>query len=180
MKLYTRQGDAGQTALFGGQRVEKNTLRVEAYGGVDELNSAIGFAAVVAEPEHIKPVLMQLQPELFELGSALCTPPGETIGHVKPFNGAQVERLEREIDRLTAVLEPMRHFVLPGGTESAARLHLARTVCRRAERQIVALAQAEPVDAPVLSYINRLSDLLFAMARRANQLAKVADIAWKP
>lgn len=180
MKLYTRQGDDGSTSLFGGQRVQKDVLRVQAYGEVDELNSVIGLAAVVADEHHLRPLLLRVQAELFELGTAICTPPGKPVAHVTPFTNDQVERLEREIDTMTESLEPMRNFILPGGCESAARLHVARTVCRRAERAIVSLAHVEPVDAPVLAYINRLSDLLFAMARRANQLAGVADVPWQP
>lgn len=180
IKLYTKQGDDGSTTLFGGQRVDKHALRVEAYGTLDELNSVLGLAAAVADEHHLRPMLLRLQAELFELGSAICTPPGKSVAHVSPFTAAHVERLERTIDDLTESLEPMRNFILPGGSEAAARLHLARTVCRRAERLIVALARIEPVEGPVLAYVNRLSDLLFAMARRANQLAGVADVAWKP
>lgn len=179
VKLYTRHGDDGSTSLFGGQRVEKHALRVEAYGAIDELNSALGLAATAADGT-LKPIIEQLQAELFQLGATVCTPPGKSVRHVAPVTGAHVAQLETTIDALTEGLAPMRHFILPGGSEAAARLHVARTVCRRAERRLVALAQHEAVDPPVLAYFNRLSDLLFAMARAANHRAGVADVPWKP
>lgn len=183
MKLYTRRGDDGGTDLFGGARVGKDALRVAAYGTVDELNASIGLCAARCDGEAavvLRPVLIGLMSRLFEVGADLATPRGDgAAGSAIPRVGeAQTEELEREIDRLCEALPPMRHFVLPGGTDLAARLHLARTVCRRAERMCVSLAGEADVGPVIVPYLNRLSDLLFAMARRANQLAGVEDVPW--
>lgn len=186
MKLYTKRGDAGLTDLYGGQRVGKDHLRVEAYGTVDELNSLIGLVLCGAERELVEP-LKSIQSRLFEIGADLATPHGEFDeagnetgrGSTVPRVGeAQVSELEQWIDAVCEPVPAMQHFVLPGGSETAARLHVARTVCRRAERMSVALTHHEPIGDHVIVYLNRLSDLLFAMARRANQLAGVADVPW--
>ena len=179
MKLYTRNGDDGSTGLFGGQRVPKDDPRVEAYGTVDELNSALGFAAAACAFDELTAIIARLQPALFDLGSHLCSPGGANP-HVAPFTEAHIEEFERTIDAVCAPLETMKNFVLPGGTELASRLHLARCVCRRAERLMVGVARTQPVEGVLIIYMNRLSDLLFAMARRANQLAGVPDVPWKP
>lgn len=180
MKLYTRHGDDGTTGLFGGQRVDKDSLRVAAYGLVDELNSALGLARCACGHDELTRIIDRLQPELFVLGANLCMPPGQRSDHIPPLSDQQVARLETTIDAVCEPLPAMRYFILPGGCELAARLHVARTTCRAAERAAVGLARAEPVDPPAIQYLNRLSDLLFAMARRANQLEGIEDVPWKP
>jgi cob(I)alamin adenosyltransferase len=196
-KIYTRTGDAGTTALGTGERVPKHALRIAAYGSVDETNAAIGAARVhLAGNAGLDAVLARIQNDLFDLGADLCVP--ETGIETAPEGGAeasrrppgrerlrvseaQVERLEAEIDSMTGELQPLRSFVLPGGSPAAAALHVARTVCRRAERAVVALAGAprEHVSAPVLKYINRLSDLLFVASRMANDRGR-SDVLWVP
>ncbi|MBI1374224.1 MAG: cob(I)yrinic acid a,c-diamide adenosyltransferase [Phycisphaera sp.] len=181
MKLYTRQGDDGSTGLFGGQRVSKDALRVEAYGTVDELNSTLGLAAAACASDELSAIIDAIQPRLFDLGADLCTPADSPhADKIARIAERHVDELERMIDATCAPLPPMKQFVLPGGCELSARLHVARCVCRRAERIIVSLDHAEPVGPNVVAYVNRLSDLLFAMARRANQLAGVEDVPWKP
>ena len=177
-KLYTRTGDGGMTRLGDMSQVPKTSTRIAAYGCVDELNSAIGLARA-SGAEH-DDVLARVQNDLFDLGADLCVPPGRwrrrAPARRKP---QQVLFLEQQIDHLTRDLAPLRSFILPGGKLSAAWLHLARTVCRRAERVTWQLAEQEQVGEPVLLYLNRLSDLLFAMARAANDGGK-ADVLWKP
>ena len=179
MKLYTKTGDDGTTGLFGGQRVRKDCLRVEAYGTVDELNAALGLAAAACQNAGLSAVLARLQNELFDLGAVLCSPPGPLPQHIRPITRDHVDRAERDIDAICSELPDLKNFILPGGSELAARLHLSRCIARRAERIMVALGESEPVDPNVLVYINRLSDLLFAMARRANQLEGIEDVFWK-
>jgi cob(I)alamin adenosyltransferase len=178
MKIYTRTGDDGSTGLFGGTRVRKSELRIECYGTVDELNAAIGLSAA-SSAASLRSLLTVTQGELFIIGAELAIPRG--AGHppgMEPLGEASITRLEAEVDAAEAMLPPLHNFILPGGCESAARLHLARTVCRRAERLAVALAADEPVDPIVLTYLNRLSDWLFVQARWANHAAGVADIPW--
>lgn len=179
MKLYTKRGDDGQTDLIGGIRVAKSHLRVAAYGCVDELNATLGLALALCENDAIRITLITAQGRLFDLGAQLATPDSKkpTAGRVKPDH---VTQIEHQIDAATENLPELRSFILPGGTDLAARLHLARTVCRRAEREAVALAEQEPVDPLVIVYLNRLADLLFALARQANHLAGVADVPWLP
>jgi cob(I)alamin adenosyltransferase len=179
MRIYTRTGDDGSTGLFGGARTSKGDPRVEAYGEVDEANAAIGLVRSAGAPPPVEAVLAKVQPLLFDLGAALATPPGRASAPAGPTD-ADVADLERAIDELEAHLAPLKTFVLPGGSEAAARLHLARTVCRRAERATVRLAASEPVADGVIRYLNRLSDLLFVQARYANHAAGVADVPWKP
>ncbi len=184
MKIYTRKGDAGETALFGGARVPKNDIRVEAYGTVDELNSALGLAAS-ALPDSMdewRARLQAVQADCFTLGAILATP---DIGEAKPKHipdlpDSRVTQLEEWIDQLDEEVEPLRAFVLPGGSESAAMLHQARSICRRAERRVVALTQMQQLDTIVLRYLNRLSDFLFAIARAANARQGVPDVEWHP
>ncbi len=183
MKLYTKRGDAGKTDLFGGQRVSKDHLRVEAYGTVDELNATVGLClSLTAVPGEIAEPLRTIQSRLFEIGADLATPrdpadmdKGGMVPRVQP---EQVAELEGWIDALCDPLPAMKTFILPGGTELSARLHLCRTVCRRAERLTIALSHVEPVGDAVIVYLNRLSDLLFAMSRFANHAAGVADVPW--
>jgi cob(I)alamin adenosyltransferase len=186
-KIYTRTGDAGTTALGTGARVAKDSLRIAAYGSVDETNAALGVARVqlAAALPDLDAVLARIQNDLFDLGADLCAPEAEPKSNPKRarlrVSEAQVQRLEDEIDGMNAKLAPLRSFVLPGGTPAAAALHVARTVCRRAERAIVALARepGEHVSPPVLKYINRLSDLLFVASRTVNDLGR-ADVLWVP
>ncbi|WP_062204176.1 cob(I)yrinic acid a,c-diamide adenosyltransferase [Aureimonas sp. AU12] len=181
-KIYTRTGDAGTTALGSGERRLKSDLRIDSYGTVDELNSAIGIARLHADGD-LDAVLARVQNDLFDLGADLATPetdkplPYERLAIVQ----SQVDALEREIDRLNADLEPLNSFVLPAGTPLSAHLHLARTIARRAERLMVDLVQreGERVSDAALKYVNRLSDLLFVMARHANDGGR-ADVLWVP
>ena len=178
MKIYTRTGDQGETGLFGGPRVRKDAGRIEAYGTVDELNAALGLARAAAPPPQVDAILGRIQNELFVLGAELASPqPGHAA--VPTTQPAHVSALAAEIDRLQEALPPLKEFILPGGTSAAAHLHLARTVCRRAERRVVALAAAEPVSPTVVQYLNRLSDLLFVLARSANHAAGQPDQPWQ-
>ena len=181
-RIYTRTGDKGRTRLATGQTVSKADPRVETYGAVDETNACLGLARLHTgtDPEF-DALLGRIQNELFDLGADLSTPPkpGEADGAVLRVSDGQVENLEREIDRLNALLPALTSFVLPGGSPAAAALHLARTVCRRAEREAVRLADAgEPVSGPAMRYLNRLSDLLFVAARFANDRG-AAEVSWK-
>ncbi len=177
MKIYTKTGDSGQTGLLGGLRVAKDAPRIEAYGTVDELNAAIGIARSQAPPDDIDRLLTQIQNTLFDLGAELATAGGH---HRKPakISESHIETLETEIDRFEAGLEPLKQFILPGGTPLAAHLHLARTICRRAERRVVTLVAAEnrELSPLIIVYLNRLSDLLFVLARSANAAAGEADV----
>jgi cob(I)alamin adenosyltransferase len=180
MKLYTRGGDAGETGLIGGTRVSKNTPRVATYGEVDELNAVLGVAAAALAPGAHRDALIEVQRVLFTLGAELATPPGkEAARGTPPLDGRHATALEAAIDALTAQVPPLRHFVLPGGSPAGAALHHARTVCRRAERAVVGLAAAEPVNAQAVIYLNRLSDYLFALARAVNHEAGASEPIWQ-
>jgi cob(I)alamin adenosyltransferase len=186
-KIYTRTGDAGTTALGSGERRSKDDLRIEAYGTIDEANAMIGLARVTTATEpawaRVDAMLLCAQNDLFDLGADLCVPDEGSVGQREPLRivQAQVDRLERKIDELNAELEPLHSFVLPGGCAAAAALHMARTVTRRAERLIVALAATpgEYVGEPALKYVNRLSDFLFVAARYVNRKGE-GDILWVP
>lgn len=178
MKIYTKTGDAGDTGLFGGTRVSKASQRVAAYGDVDELNSVLGLVRAHRIDDERDALLGAIQSELFDLGAELAARPGKE-GAAPQIDDAEIERLERAIDRADGELEPLASFILPGGSMAAAHLHLARTVCRRAERSAVALASAEAVRPAVIRYLNRLSDLLFVLARLANARAGVTDVPWE-
>lgn len=178
MKLYTKQGDDGSTGLIGNVRVSKTDPRVVAYGEVDETNAAIGLALVASDDQRIIAALTDIQGEMFTLGAELATPSEQDASNV--ISEVHIERLEQWIDEYSHDVEPLRNFVLPGGHEVAARLHYARTVCRRAERAVVELSQLQTVRSEPLIYLNRISDLLFAMARYVNQSAGVSDTIWKP
>lgn len=178
MKIYTRTGDDGSTGLFGGSRVRKTDPRIECYGTVDELNAAIGLAVVASSPQ-LRALLTVAQGELFVIGAELATPGGvPRPPGMEPLGAPSIARLEAEIDAAEASLSPLRNFILPGGCEAAARLHVARTVCRRSERLAVALAAEQPVDPMVITYLNRLSDWLFVQARWSNHAAGVQDVPW--
>ncbi len=183
MNLYTRTGDDGTTGLFGGDRVSKDHPRIVAFGTIDELNACVGLAAACNTNEgyETRPlrVFRELQSRLFDIGADLAAPMGSKHeDKIKRIDGDDVKQVETWIDGIDAENEPMKNFVLPGGTELAARLHLARTVCRRAEREVIALARAGPVNDQLRIYLNRISDLLFALARRANKEAGVKDVPW--
>ncbi len=179
-RIYTKSGDEGLTGLGDGSRVSKDSLRVTAYGEVDELNSVLGI--VLLDPTFAEQkLLLRIQNELFDLGADLCTPysADEDPTHKLRILPEQVAQLEQEIDRLNEPLSPLRSFVLPGGTSASAYLHLARTVCRRAERTLVSLMQSEPVNKHAFIYLNRLSDLFFVMARYLNEKGQ-NDVLWIP
>ena len=181
-RIYTRTGDKGTTGLASGERRKKHDLRVEAYGTVDETNACVGLARLHTEGE-VDAMLSRIQNELFDLGADLATPETEKPLPYEPLRilDAQVERLEREIDRLNEALSPLRSFVLPGGSPAAAALHLARTVCRRAERLVVALAEkpGEAISPAANKYLNRLSDFLFVASRHENDRGG-GDVLWVP
>jgi cob(I)alamin adenosyltransferase len=178
-KIYTKTGDDGTTGLFGGGRVPKDHARIEAYGSVDELDSVIGLCRALPGNDWIDPLLQQIQNNLFVLGADLATPLETRSNYTIPRIGEEDSKLlERAIDEHTAALPELKHFIHPGGCELAARLHFARTVCRMAERRLVTLAAKEEIGTYDAIYLNRLSDLLFTLARKANQLAGVKDVQW--
>lgn len=182
MKIYTRTGDQGETGLFGGGRVPKDAQRVAAYGDVDELNAAIGWAITrLGEGEgDMQDRLMLVQRDLFAIGAHLATPHGaRTGGRLPDLPRSRPTDFEAWIDAVEERVGPLSHFILPGGSEAGATLHLARTVCRRAERSVVGLARTEVVDPDIVKYLNRLSDLLFELARAANMDAGQAEIPWR-
>jgi cob(I)alamin adenosyltransferase len=178
-RIYTRGGDTGETSLGDGARVAKHDPRVEAFGTVDEANAAIGLARLSA-PAEADAMFARIQNDLFDLGADLCTPEdGRRAAGALRIQASQVERLEREIDALNAELKPLDSFILPGGTSCAAHLHLARTVTRRAERLVAALAARESVNGEALKYLNRLSDHLFVLSRHLNDKG-AGDVLWTP
>jgi cob(I)alamin adenosyltransferase len=180
-KIYTKKGDAGDTSLGGGQRVPKDHLRVQAYGTLDELNSQLGVALAVGLCDRLAEVLPSIQNELFDLGSDLCfLEEDKQVYKLPQIEPRHVERLEALIDEMTAVVGPLENFILPGGSPGAAHLHVARTVCRRAEREVATLAREESIAAQVLPYLNRLSDALFVMARYENRERSVPEPLWRP
>jgi cob(I)alamin adenosyltransferase len=181
VKIYTRRGDAGETDLFGGPRVAKDALRVEAYGSVDELNAVLGLAAAASAHAEIRELLAGVQSTLFDVGAWLATPDAahRAKAGTPSARDEDVARLEQRIDAFEGELAPLKTFVLPGGTPAAAALHHARTVCRRAERRVVSLDREERVGEVTLRYLNRLSDLLFVLARVENHRAGVADVPWR-
>ncbi len=178
-KIYTRKGDDGTTALGGGQRVPKDSPRVNAYGTVDELNAAIGVALAHGLSPRLMDVLPTIQNELFNLGSDLAFVEDDKTRHPLPqIEERHIEKLEQLIDELNAAVGPLDNFVLPGGSFGAAQLHLARTICRRAERAVISLSHAEPIGPHVSVYLNRLSDVLFVMARYENKQRGIAEPLW--
>jgi len=187
-RVYTRGGDKGETGLAGGQRVPKDSLRIEAYGTVDELNATIGVARATAEEslsghgklEELDAILKRVQHELFNVGSILATLPQDVHPRQARVTEVEIAQLEAEIDRMNAVLPALRSFVLPGGCRLNADLHVCRTVCRRAERIAVALSRQEPIDGEIIRYLNRLSDALFVWSRWASHTLGVPEILWEP
>lgn len=187
MKVYTKTGDSGTTALFGGTRVPKDHLRIESYGTVDELNSFLGLIRDQDMDQHYKSILMEIQDRLFTLGALLATPAdkvqlknGERRLKNLGISASDSELLEKEIDRMEESLPPMTHFVLPGGHQTVSYCHIARCVCRRAERLVVQLSHNEAIDASILKYLNRLSDYLFVLARKLTVDLKAEEIKWIP
>ncbi len=187
MKIYTKTGDDGSTGLFGGGRIRKSDPRIECFGTIDELNASIGLAAAAVEGQastpseyEMKNWLRQIQHELFNIGSHLATPAeSPSAAKLPPLDEMMIGRLEMQIDQAEEQLAPLRQFILPAGSEDACRLHLARTICRRAERRIVAFAMDRPVPRLIITYLNRLSDWLFVMARLSNHRAGVEDVPWE-
>ena len=187
MKIYTKTGDAGTTALFGGSRVPKHNIRIESYGTVDELNSIIGIIRSHEIDEHSKNILVQIQKKLFTIGSTLATDPkkavlksGKERLKIEKVNEGHIELLEKEMDTMNAELPELTHFILPGGNAAVSYCHIARTVCRRAERRTTLLNETETLDPLVLKYLNRLSDYLFVLARKLSKDLSVEEIQWLP
>ncbi len=179
VKIYTRTGDSGETSLFDGQRVTKSSMRVSAYGDVDELNSSIGLAASFTKDEQLREVLQEIQVKLFEVGADLATPlESITPKPITRIAAQDAKRLEKIIDEIDAKLEPMTNFILPGGSQCAASLHLARSICRRAERSVISLKEKETINFHAVTYLNRLSDLLFVLTRYANKIEKIKEEKW--
>jgi cob(I)alamin adenosyltransferase len=178
MKIYTTTGDQGETSLFGGRRVPKDALRIEAYGTVDELNSALGVARAWKPAKEIDEILGCLQNDLFVLGADLATPAEKQDGIVERIQQEHITRFEQAIDWIDARLKPLSSFIIPGGSHVAAQLHLARTICRRAERSVVKLSREEQIEPHCIVFLNRVSDLLFVLARYANQVEGVEETPW--
>jgi cob(I)alamin adenosyltransferase len=181
-RIYTKTGDQGQTHLAGGQRVSKDSARIECYGTVDELNAFVGMAAISASEfvPALEPILRRVQHELFNLGSILATKPEDVHPKQARVTAAEVRQLEIEIDRMNEDLAPLRSFVLPGGTRLNTELHACRTICRRAERLAVSLAREEEIPVETIQYLNRLSDALFVWSRWVNHMLGVAEVLWEP
>ena len=181
MKIYTKTGDTGETGLFGGGRVRKDSVRVDAYGEVDELNASLGLARSLAMPTDLDALLQRLQDQLFTVGAVLATPAeSKAAAHIPVLEPEWVEAMEQAIDAAETELAPMTHFILPGGSQAASALHLARTVCRRAERRAVPLPASGKAPTSVVVFLNRLSDLLFTLARLSNHRAGIQDVKWMP
>lgn len=178
-RIYTKTGDRGETGLFGGERVPKDHVRVEAYGTIDELNAALGQARSLAPPDELERLLERIQNLLFELGAAVATPP-ERRNTPASVSNDDVRWFEEQIDAIERELPPLKQFIVPGGTPLAAALHVTRTICRRAERRLVALRHIEPqsLEIPIV-FLNRLGDFLFVLARHANRIAGRGDVPWR-
>jgi cob(I)alamin adenosyltransferase len=180
MKIYTKTGDEGTTSLFGGKRVSKADLRIDTYGTIDELNSWIGLLRDQTVNHSRQQVLVEIQDRLFTIGSILATEPGNTKVKIPSLAESDIEYLEKQIDSMELELEPMRFFVLPGGHQAVSFGHLARTVCRRSERLVIALNAQEPINSLVVKYLNRLSDYLFVLCRKMTAELKAPETPWKP
>lgn len=180
MKIYTKTGDKGETGLFGGERVSKDEIRIEAYGTVDELNSVIGAARAFNDNAEIDLILGRIQDNLFVLGADLATPVNSRNASVPRISAGDISSIEHSIDEIELKLDPLKSFILPGGSKPASILHLARTVCRRAERRAVTLRKKGEISDEATIYLNRLSDFLFVLARYANKIAGAAETIWNP
>jgi cob(I)alamin adenosyltransferase len=187
MKIYTKTGDEGTTALFGGSRVPKHSMRIESYGTVDELNSFVGLIRSQAIDSHSKEILIQIQKKLFTIGSTLATDPKKAILKsgkerlkIEKVNEESIKLLEDEMDTMNDSLPDLTHFILPGGNDAVSYCHIARTVCRRAERRATMLHEVEPIDLMVIKYLNRLSDYLFVLARKLSKDMNADEIQWLP
>ncbi len=179
MKIYTKTGDAGTTALYGGLRLSKGELRIEAYGSVDELNSFLGLVATFIEEKEYMDLMVDIQSRLFDIGTHLAAEPGKQNLVLPEISSTKIELLEEYIDKMNEVLPELKFFILPGGNKAAATCHIARTICRRAERCVVRLADIEKLDVVILSYLNRLSDFLFVLARKFAYDANDPEVVWK-
>ncbi len=180
MKIYTKTGDSGQTSLFGGERVLKSDLRIETYGTVDELNAFLGMAAAEIADKELKEVIESIQNELFAAGAELATPvEKQNKVKVHKISEETIDRIEKLIDKYDAKLPELKRFILPGGSKTSAILHIARTVCRRAERRVVELSSTVEISGNIRIYLNRLSDFLFVLSRYENQINQIPDVEWK-
>ncbi|MBX2914609.1 MAG: cob(I)yrinic acid a,c-diamide adenosyltransferase [Cyclobacteriaceae bacterium] len=180
MKIYTKTGDQGSTSLFGGKRVLKSDLRIDTYGTVDELNSWIGVLRDQSVNKNRSTILIEIQDRLFTIGSILATEPGNSKVKIPPLTETDITFLEKEIDAMDAILPPMKFFVLPGGNQAVSFGHVTRTVCRRAERLVIALNQVDPINELVIKYLNRLSDYLFMLCRTMARELNATETPWKP
>ena len=182
MKIYTKTGDKGETGLFGGERVSKDSLRISAYGTVDELNSFIGLAITEIKNESVKKNLLKIQNQLFVVGSDLATPEDETTKklNIQRTPASYYVQIEKLIDEYDAQLEELRNFILPGGSKGAVLLHVCRTICRRVEREVVALKNSVTISENIVIFLNRLSDLLFVLSRFENKVSNHPDKIWNP
>jgi len=180
VKIYTKTGDAGDTSLFGGRRVAKDQVRIEAYGTIDELNAFLGVIVNHCTSPDIKTRLQRVQGELFQVGADLATPFDAKTSYITRLTDEPIRRLEEEIDEWNEILPALTSFILPGGSQPGAELHIARTVCRRAERRTVSLARIESINETIIAYLNRLSDWLFVLARLVNHRQNVTEAPWQP
>ena len=182
MKIYTKGGDKGETGLFGGERVPKDSIRIEAYGTIDELNSFIGLTIIEIKDQEVKELLNRIQNNLFTLGSDLAAPDNEKNKkhNIPRIKESHFEEIEKEIDKFDSRMEELRNFILPGGCKSSALLHICRTICRRAERRVVTLSNGVNLNPEIIIFLNRLSDLFFVLARYENKISGIEDIKWQP
>ncbi len=182
MKIYTKGGDKGETGLFGGERVSKDSIRIEAYGTVDELNSFIGLTLTEIKDTKVRELLNSVQNNLFALGSDLAAPDNEKnrTHNIPRITKSQFEEIEKEIDKFDTKLDELKNFILPGGCKSSALLHICRTICRRAERRVVTLSNGVNLSPDIIIFLNRLSDLFFVLARYENKISGIEDIKWQP
>lgn len=181
MKIYTKTGDKGETGLFGGKRVQKSSMRINAYGTVDELNAALGLSLCYVQNLKVKSVLQKLQHQLFVVGADLATPLETEKKNISILrvSAEEISEAESAIDSFEKELEPLQYFILPGGSKAAAQLHVARTICRRAEREVVLLAQQEEINQNIVILLNRISDLLFVLSRIENKISGIPDQKWE-
>jgi len=182
MKIYTKGGDKGETGLFGGERVPKDSIRIEAYGTIDELNSFIGLTIIEIKDQEVKELLNRIQNNLFTLGSDLAAPDNEKNKkhNIPRIKESHFEEIEKEIDKFDSRMEELRNFILPGGCKSSALLHICRIICRRAERRVVTLSNGVNLNPEIIIFLNRLSDLFFVLARYENKISGIEDIKWQP